>query len=95
MLSIIRGGVYGLGIGALVLLVAYFTAANCLPYIISQSASAPALCAADTYQLIMRLTFPLNLLTNDVARAANLFWTTLLFYTFLGALLGRFIGRRR
>lgn len=95
MLSTIRGGVYGLGIGALVLLIAYFTAANCLPHIIAQSANAPALCATDTYRAIMRLTFPLNLLTNDVARAANLFWTTLLFYTFLGALLGRVVGRRR
>lgn len=88
------GALSGAVVGVLVLVVMYLVTGTCLPYLIAEPTTLwPWYCARPTYGLLTYLTFPINVLTNDLASAAKLAPLTLLFYAVIGALLGRCFGR--
>ena len=84
-----RGAVLGLAAGLLALGGALAVASECLPFYISFPPPPwPWYCSDPAYAAIGYLAFPVNLLTNDLARAILLAPLSLLLYILLGALLG-------
>jgi hypothetical protein len=71
-------------------------AGHCLSYRISFPALPwPWYCSDPAYSAIGYLAFPVNLLTNDLARAILLAPLSLLLYILLGVLLGLAFGLSR
>jgi hypothetical protein len=88
------GAALGLAVGLILLGAAFLAAVRCLPYHISQPPLPwPWVCSEPAERLIRFLAFPLNLLTEDLAKAVRLAPVLLLVYGLLGAGIGWFIGR--
>lgn len=88
------GALGGAVAGVIVLALAYLVTGTCLPYLIAEPATPwPWYCARPAYTALGYLTFPINLLTNDLASAARLAPLTLVVYALIGALIGRRFGR--
>ncbi len=88
-----RGAILGLAAGLLVLGGVLVVARQCLPFHISYPPPPwPWYCSDPAYAAIGYLAFPVNLVTNDLARAILLAPLSLALYTLLGALLGSALG---
>ncbi len=93
--TVVGAGI-GLVVGAIILVKAYFTLLWCFPYVATLTPDrGPWYCASGFYNLIQALTFPIPVLTNDLANAAYYAPLTLLVYLVAGALIGRFLWRPR
>jgi len=91
-----RGAVFGLAVGLLALGGVLAVVRQCLPFYISFPLSPwPWYCSNPAYATIGYLAFPVNLLTNDLARAILLTPLPLSLYTLLGALVGLALGASR
>jgi len=85
----ITGALLGLLAGSVALVGFLAVAAGCLPYRISSPAQPwPPLCSDPAYRVITYLSFPVNLLSNDLSTAILLAPLSLLMYAILGALIG-------
>ena len=85
----ITGALLGLLAGSVALMGVLAVAAGCLPYRISSPAHPwPPLCSDPAYRVITYLSFPVNLLSNDLSTAMLLAPLSLLMYAILGALIG-------
>lgn len=88
-----RGAAVGLAAGLLLLGGALAVAGHCLPFHIAAPPPPwPWYCADPAYAALGYLAFPVNLLTNDLARAILLAPLSLALYGLLGALLGLALG---
>lgn len=88
-----RGAVLGLAGGLLVLGGVLAVAGHCLPFHISSPQPPwPWYCSDPAYSALSYLAFPVNLLTNDLARAVLLAPLSLALYILLGVLLGLALG---
>ncbi len=84
-----RGAVLGLAAGLLLLGGVLAVAGRCLPFhIASPPPPWPWYCTDPAYSALGYLAFPVNLLTDDLARAILLAPLSLALYVLLGALLG-------
>jgi hypothetical protein len=93
--AIRRGALLGALVGAVALLKLYFVSTTCLQYFISQPTTPwPWYCVQANYDALSYFSFPLNVLTNDLAQAVYLFPLTLAFYALLGALIGGLFSRK-
>ncbi|MGQ9547645.1 MAG: hypothetical protein ACUVSY_01545 [Roseiflexus sp.] len=86
--TIQRGAVAGLITGILALAGVLALALHCLPLRISAVMPMPWYCADPMYGAIEYLAFPVNLLTNDLARAIRLAPLSLVMYVLIGAFVG-------
>ena len=85
-----QGAVIGLLVGLIALLILLAIVFSCLPWHISSPTSPwPWYCSDPIYTLLGYVAFPVNLLTNDMARAVLLSPLSLLLYTVLGGLIGK------
>jgi hypothetical protein len=83
------GAILGLAGGLLVLGGVLAVAGRCLPFHISSTPPPwPWYCSNPAYSALGYLAFPVNLLTNDLARAILLAPLSLALYILLGVLLG-------
>jgi hypothetical protein len=84
-----RGAVLGFAVGLLALGGVLVVVGQCLPFHISFPPPPwPWYCSDPAYVMIGYLAFPVNLFTNDLARAILLAPLSLLLYILLGALVG-------
>jgi hypothetical protein len=90
---VMRGAVIGLAAGLFALVFTFVIAWRCLPFHISQPPPPwPWVCSDPAFGVLDTLAFPVNLLTNDLARAIPLAPLSLLFYATLGTLAGLVVG---
>jgi hypothetical protein len=83
-----RGAIIGLVAGLVALAGGFAAAVQCLPFHISSPPQPwPWYCSDLAYDLIGYLTFPVNLLTNDLSQAVLFAPLSLLIYALLGALI--------
>lgn len=87
---IVRGAIYGAVFGALVLSAAYFMLLACFKYVLVAATDAPLYCASGIYGAMQALTFPIPVLTSDLANAAYYAPLTILFYAVIGAVIALF-----
>ena len=91
-----QGAVIGLAVGLLALGGVLAVAWLCLPFHISfPQPPWPWYCSDPAYTAVGYLAFPVNLLTNDLARAIQLTPLSLLLYILIGTLLGLMLGASR
>ena len=91
-----RGAVGGLAVGLLALVGVLAVAVHCLPFHISFPLPPwPWYCSDPAYTAIGYLAFPVNVLTNDLARAIPLAPLSLSLYILFGALIGSALGASR
>jgi len=91
-----RGAVVGLVVGLLALAGVLVVVEQCLPFHISfPPLPWPWYCSDPAYGAVGYLAFPVNLLTNDLARGIPLAPLSLLMYVLLGTLLGSALGASR
>jgi len=87
------GAAGGLAAGLLALGAVFGVAQRCLPFQISQPPQPwPWVCSGRFFGAIGYLAFPVNLLTNELGRAALLAPLALILYSLVGALVGLVIG---
>jgi hypothetical protein len=71
--TMVIGAVAGLGVGVILLAGVLGVAARCLPWRIAMPPSPwPWYCADPAYRVLLYLAFPVNLLTDDLARGIRL-----------------------
>ena len=91
-----RGAIVGLGVGLLALVGVLALVWQCLPFRISfPPAPWPWYCADPAYGLIIYLSFPVPLLTNDLARALLFAPLSLAIYVVVGMIIGSVIDLAR
>ena len=91
-----RGAFAGLAAALLVFGGVLAVVEHCLPFHISSPQPPwPWYCSDPAYSAISYLAFPVNLLTNDLARALLFAPFSLLLYILLGVLLGLVLGISR
>ena len=84
----LKGALYGLVVGVVANAIVFLVTIQCLPYRISELV-APAYCTGTLYQVIGYLSFPVNILTNDLAAAPAYALVSLALYALLGAIIVR------
>ena len=91
-----QGAILGLAAGLLALGSVFMAARQCLPFHISLPQPPwPWYCTEPTFSVIGYLAFPVNLLTDDLARAVSLAPASLALYALLGAGIGLVSGMTR
>lgn len=91
-----RGAVIGLVVGVIALAGVFAVAVQCLPIrIVAPPPPWPWYCTDPAYGLIGYLAFPVNLMTNDLARAVLLAPLSLVAYALLGALIASALAAAR
>lgn len=89
-----RGALAGLAAGILALTAVLAVAVQCLPFRIARPPEPwPWACSDPVYAAIGFLAFPVNLLTDDLARAVLLAPLSAAVYAALGAIAALVVGR--
>ncbi|MCS7040537.1 MAG: hypothetical protein RMN24_14145 [Anaerolineae bacterium] len=92
----ITGAVVGLVVGVFLLSGVLALVVRCLPLRIARPPSPwPWYCADPAYGVLLYLAFPVNVLTNDLARGVVLAPLSLAMYMLLGLLIAVWRARRR
>ena len=81
-----KGALFGFSIGVIILSLVFGLVLFCFPYRLSVL-SNPLLCRDPFFNLFGYLSFPVNILTNDLSRVVFFSPLPLLIYTTLGVLL--------
>lgn len=88
-----QGALIGLAVGLAALAGVLLVVQQCLPFYIAYPPSPwPWYCTQPFYGVIGFLVFPVNLLTDDLARAVVLAPLALMMYLLVGAVIGGGIG---